>query len=264
MLLSIHAIPAQAQIPNPGFEIWVDQAGGYSDPLQWTTNNHACCVSVTPDLNSHSGFLALNVINNGPGIEGPLPGWAQTVFTLNDPAYGITFYVRCDSMQGTGKGMVQVYGFSDGNMQLAGTWETTELIPEYTEFHIMTTDLNAFDSVAIRVEAWAGSDPLGQATGHADLSVDDLHLIYTVQVQEEEKRRPYVVNDPDAGIIRLHDPHRMLASYRIVDYSGRLITGSSVNSSITDMELSAMASGAYLIMMREYTGDVTTARFIVP
>ena len=168
-------IQANAQtIPNAGFENWTLQGGGYEDPDNWTTNNMSNGVSVSKITDSHSGNYALQVINNYPGFEGPLTGFATFTFTDSNIVNKISAYVKCDSISGFGKGIISVAGYTGSTWQYIGNWETTSAIPQYVLIDIQLTPLIHFDSIAIYLVSLGPHDCLGQSTGYAALKVDDI------------------------------------------------------------------------------------------
>src|SRR5258705_5026839 len=53
-------------IPNADFEAWWFWAGWGPEPSMWTTNNsQLLAANVVMDSNSHSGTLAMQLINSG-------------------------------------------------------------------------------------------------------------------------------------------------------------------------------------------------------
>jgi len=178
----LHGI-AFCQIPNSGFESWTI-INGVEEPDSWKTNNSIFGtvqpgrISVTKTLDSHSGNYALNVINNGPSIEGPLPGHATAVF-IDSAVSKISAYVKCDSIAGTGKGIISISGFTGSSHLEIGRWETNVEIPQYIFIEMLLFPLNNYDSLSIRIEAYAEMNPLGFPTGYASFTVDQLTALET-------------------------------------------------------------------------------------
>ncbi len=108
--LPVTSVKAQT-IPNSGFENWTTVLGQYENPDYCNTNNAASIVSVSKTTDSYSGMYALQITNNAPSFEGPLPGYATTVFTSPNNISAIEAYVKCDSISGTGEGRIYVYGY---------------------------------------------------------------------------------------------------------------------------------------------------------
>ena len=78
--LSLLAPRAQAQPPNGGFEDWVDNGGGYLDPVDWVTTNAAVgLLSVEQFSPAMTGDHAMRVHTWDPGI-GAFAGSASARF----------------------------------------------------------------------------------------------------------------------------------------------------------------------------------------
>lgn len=163
------------QIPNPGFENWAI-VNDIEEPDSWETNNKPSPSyrSVTKTNDNYNGNYALQVINKGFTIEGFGPGYATTVFTINDLVNTVSAYVKCDSLEGTGKGQMYVYGYLNSDREQIGYWETGVLIPGYMFIEIPLDPVLDYDSIEIQIVGWAGSSSMGQ-TGFARLKVDQLN-----------------------------------------------------------------------------------------
>jgi hypothetical protein len=168
-------IQANAQtIPNAGFENWTMQPGGYEDPDNWATLNYPGWISVSKTSDSYSGNFALQVTNNALGLEGPLPGFALIVFTDTNVINKISAYVKCDSISGTGKGIIKVWGFLGGLTTPIGLWETNTEISQYTLIDIPLSPINNYDSMMVEIMGFAENAPNGTSTGYALFTVDEM------------------------------------------------------------------------------------------
>jgi hypothetical protein len=98
-LILLSPVLAVSQISNADFENW-SILNGVEEPDNWNTNNHPNSISVTKTSDSYSANYAMQLINNGMSLEGPLPGYAMTFFTTNDFVNQISAYVKCDSLTG--------------------------------------------------------------------------------------------------------------------------------------------------------------------
>ncbi len=252
-----------AQIPNAGFESW-EMFPGFEEPTDWVTNNDPCCVSVTRSDNAHTGDYALNLINNGPSFEGPLPGYASVTFASTVNANTVGFQARCDTISGTGLGVVQVFGRIGTYFEEIGSWQTDTTIGEYTYFEITTPPFLNYDSIRIVITASAMNDPLGSSTGHADLTIDDLTTEFTTGISEmDDTGSPLIYPNPSSWLIHVQDPEGSIRSVQIFNADGRLVRELKVNSGTVVLDMAGEAPGTYMLKTIHRNGLSTARRIIL-
>jgi hypothetical protein len=254
--------PAQ-QIPNGGFEHWTSISGQFEEPDFWITNNAVNSVSVSKTTDSYSGNYAMQIINNGPSFEGPLPGYALTTFSSNANIFDfLTCYVKCDSISGTGEGRIKIYGFLSGVIQLIGWWQTDTLIPQYTFVQVPMNPQVNFDSIQINIEAFSKIDQLGNASGYTLLKVDNLNLIIGTNGLNTNDYNKEILIFPnpftDRVIIDFSRCLKMPSKIEIYDSLNKLVFQTSISSSPINLQtvlnLSGLARGKYTLLITSDKG----------
>ncbi|HKR05608.1 MAG TPA: T9SS type A sorting domain-containing protein [Bacteroidia bacterium] len=247
-------------IPNAGFEYWTMMPGQYENPDNWSTNNAAGSISVSKTTDSYTGNYALRVINNGPSFEGSLPGYATIVYTSNSIVNKITAYVKCDSISGTGKGKIIVYGYSGTTIQQLGSWETSLEIPQYSLVQIPLNPVNTYDSILINIEAYAQMDGLGFPTGYADLKADQLTEDLTSGIKESNFNSSLkIFPNPfsEYTTLTFDNPKGKSFTLTVYDSLKRLVrTTRNITSGQIKVEGKKLPPGTYILKIKSDDGAI--------
>jgi hypothetical protein len=256
-------ISSYCQIPNSDFENWAI-INGIEEPVYWETNNEINSISVTKTNESYEGNFALQVINNGPSFEGPLPGYASVVFApVNIPAQ-ISAYVKCDRISGTGKGIISVLGFSEGMDNIIGKWETTVEIPQFTLIKIPLNPVKQYDSLAIIIEAFAGMDTLGWPTGNSSIKVDCLSDETNTVINELSFNSSLTVfPNPCRKELNIRNSGGTIYQCVIFNVSGKLLFKKNFGISDIRLNLKDYRQGIYFIRTIDNKGIITTNKIIM-
>lgn len=243
------------QIPNPGFEAWTI-INNVEEPDGWDTNNeYPLALSVSKTTDSYEGDFALQVIGDGPSFEGPGPGFASAVFTTNGVANKISAYVKCDSISGTGKGIIRVFGYSNQVMQEIGYWETNVVIPQYALVEIPLTPAEIFDSIQVILVSNSIMDGTGWPTGFARLKVDDLkgEIISGTNDLAPGKLLEIFPN-PCRDELNLKYTGGALSELQIFDINGRVVFQQRLFTSSAKINVEHFDRGVYFIRTIDQNG----------
>ena len=262
------AIQTNAQIiPNSGFENWTLQAGGYEDPDNWYSGNAANYISVSKTTDSYSGNFALQIINNGPGPDlGPWPGYASTMYIDTNILSKISAYVKCDSISGTGKGIIKVWGFLGGLTSAIGLWETSNEIPQYSLIDIPIFPLNHYDSIMVQIIGFAENAPNGTSTGFAMLKVDALSKETSSGIDESDFNKTIkIFPNPfdEYTVLTFKNTTGINCTLTIYDSQGKLIQRiDNPTSGKIKIERKNLSSGVYTFKIQSEM-EIGSGEFIV-
>jgi hypothetical protein len=256
------SITSYSQIPNSDFENW-SVIDGMEEPVNWQTNNEINSISVSKTTDRYGGDFALQVINNGPSFEGPMPGYATVVYTsMNVPAE-ISAYVKCDSISGTGKGIISVVGYSAGKDNEIGKWETSVEIPHFTLIKVPLNPARHYDSIAIRLEAYAGMDIVGWPTGHASIKADRLSDGSAAEINEIYCNSYLeVFPNPCHDELLISCAEGTISECTIFNACGIVLYKKNVAVSDIRLDLEDYQRGLYFIRTVDNKGIITNTRVI--
>lgn len=232
-------------IPNAEFENWTSVSGQFEEPDFWITNNAVNSVSVSKTTDSYSGNYAMQIINNGPSFEGPLPGYALTTFSSNGNIFDFfTCYLKCDSISGTGEGRIKIYGFLSGVKQQIGGWQT--------------------DSVYI--EAFSKIDQLGNASGYTLLKVDNLNFIVGTSINLHEFNKNYIIYPnptSDQSHLNFNNLNGEIFFLEIYNSHGKLVRIMEDIQVPLVVEKGNLRSGLYYFQIKSRDGLIHTGKWII-
>jgi len=251
------------QLPNSEFENW-SIINSIEEPDNWGTNNETGSISVSKTNDSYGGNFALQVINNGPSFEGPLPGYATVLFTNNNIVNKISAYVKCDSISGTGKGIISVHGYLSSVKQEIGYWETSVLLPQYTLIEIPINPVGNYDSIEIRIESFAEMDLLGWPTGYARLKVDQLTEEITSDIKELSFNKSLkIFPNPCHEELNINYLEGVLTEFLVFDINGKLLFQKNIDNSSIKINVKHYQKGLYFIRTIDHKGLIKTYKVII-
>jgi Secretion system C-terminal sorting domain len=263
ILIALLSINAFGQIPNSDFEYW-DIRNGIEEPVDWITNNEINSISVSKTTDGYEGDFALHIINNGPSFEGPLPGYASVIYTSGIIPTEISAYVKCDSVSGTGKGIISVISYLEGMESEIGKWETMDEIPQFTLVLIPLNPVGHYDSIAIRLEAFAGMDVLGWPTGHASLKVDHLRDGSESDLNEFSRSSSLkVFPNPCHDIVNISNPEGTISECAIINACGKVLYKKSFGGSDIRLDIKDYQQGLYLLWSMDNKGIIWKNKIII-
>lgn len=265
------ATSAFAQIPNGGFESWVDQ-GSYMDPAGWLTYNDIENPSgpvITVEQGSPGAvgaFYALITTRAVPGATA-IQGWCS----LN----GFSFSSRPAELIGQWQ-----YGIQPGDtgvVSIAMTkWNTTFGTRDPIAFGELkvTGDLTGWNPLSVPITYYSTEVPdsayiqFEASIDFADpvvgsfLKVDDLAFAGMVGMQEQTAALELRIF-PSPATDRLN----VVADQRIAEVKVLDITGRTVLSRVTDgrevvLEVGGLNTGRYLVQLRMKDGTSMVRPFL--
>jgi len=263
ILLPLALLPllAHAQIPNGGFENWVDQ-GGYLDPVGWLTYNDI--VIVTP-----GGWTATTVEQGSPGVVGAYHAVITTVAVPFGPI--IQGWISAGSSSGNSgfpytqrPGMLTgqwQYGIQPGDtaqVQVAlskwnsgtnstepvafGTLEVTGSLGTWQAFAVPFTYISSETPDTAYIQIVSSIDFSAPVAG-SFVKVDDLAFVGTVGMSELAPMLVSVFPSPASNILTVtcSEP----GDLQLIDASGRVVLRSRIASNTATVDVLALASGLY-------------------
>lgn len=280
-VLSVFCFPMllAQDIPNPGFENWV-QYGGYKDPEGWYTINSLTVlgglVTVTQatGTDAHSGSYAMR-LRSGSIFGQVAPGIAATGSinpTTQDIDGGIPYSLRPYYLvgwykyepAGTDTATISV-SFTRWNSQTQqteavgeGVFIQTQTVNTYTEFGTPITYYSAElpDTMVIVILSSSGNTPVPNST----LYVDDLWLDFQTgagSLPLPELPAAYPVPASDAFYI---DNTGGQALYlQLWHPNGQQVTATPLVPGINHLNLEALPSGMYFYRLTEANGRLVRA-----
>jgi len=256
------SITANCQVPNSDFENW-NIVDGIEEPVNWRTNNEINSISVSKTADSYAGNFAMQIINNGPSFEGPLPGYTTVIYASNTVPAEISAYVKCDSISGTGKAIINIVGYLAGKDNEIGKWETIVEIPHYTLIKIPLSPARHYDSIAIRLEAYAGMDALGWPTGHASIKADRLSDGSGTETNEIEYYPSLLVfPNPCHEEVNIGSAEGTISECLVFDVFGRDLFRKSFCVSDIRLDFGHYPQGLYFIRTIDNKGIMTNITII--
>ncbi|MFM7079290.1 MAG: T9SS type A sorting domain-containing protein [Bacteroidota bacterium] len=271
----------QNATPNPGFENWT-QVGNYFNPDGWNNLNSQTailgvltCSRVTAAADVRSGSYAVKLTTRSVfGITAN--GITSTATLITTPPYGVTggipYSLRPDSITGWYKytpaspsdsGFFQFVlqgsaGDTIGYVKLC-TPNTT--VSTYTRFSAPIT----YFSQATPVNSYwilSSSDGNNPVVNSA-LFVDDLALVFnpTSSLNTLESPDDFAIYpNPASNTISVQS--RSESMVFVFDCAGRMIKAINAQFGKTEIDVSSLSSGLYVVTMKEADGNIKRSRFI--
>jgi hypothetical protein len=271
----------QNATPNPGFENWT-QVGNYFNPDGWNNLNSQTailgvltCSRVTAASDVHTGSYAVKLTTRSVfGITAN--GITSTATLITTPPYGVTggipYALRPDSITGWYKytpaspsdsGFFQFVlqgsaGDTIGYVKLC-TPNTT--VSTYTRF---SAPITYFSTATPTNSYWilSSSDGANPVVNSA-LFVDDLALVFnpTSSLNTPESSDVFSVHpNPVTNSITVQSQPGSLIC--VFDYSGKLVTNTGAQSEQTELDVSGLSSGLYVVSITEANGVIKKGRFV--
>lgn len=264
-----------AQIPNGGFENWVDE-GGYIEPIGWLTYNDVITTggplaSVEQGTPGFPGTYHCVIISRAVPSGSPIQGWisagsssGQAGFPYTQrPAmltgqwqYGVqagdtaeVFIALSKWNSGTSSAEAIAFGILQvtGNL---GTWQGFSVPLEYIS-------ADAPDTAYIQI---VSSIDFYQPVVGSFVKVDDLAFVGSVGIPEQALTEVRVFPSPAADA--LHITTTVSGALRLFDASGRVLLHSTINGTRT-LDVSSFAPGLYSYQLVDKDGiPVAAGRWV--
>ncbi len=275
--LACSCTAAVAQIPNGGFEQWVDQ-GGYTEPTNWLTYNDVLtpqgyfitCEAGTPGAadNYHA-----TITSRTPAGGSTVQGWMSA--GENGCCAGFPCTERPAMLTGqwqygiqpsdTGFVMIALSawnGSSGGPEIIAiGTLEITGNIGAWTSFSVPFTYLSNATPDTAYIQFAASKDFLAPVEG-SFMKVDDLAFVGIVGIEEAVTTPQFdLFPSPAADVLHIAGNER-IAGLVVVDLSGRTVMIRTMNTEHITLDVQDLPAGRYFVHGRMAGGTRGVRSFV--
>ena len=252
ILFSVTAM-AQDSIPNNDFENWYSA----TTPYNWETTNiflppgTATCIA---DSNAYNGNLAMQ-LKTIKLDDFLIPGVATLGHVeIYSTSGGIPYTDKPNSLSGfvkhPGQGdsiFVAVQFFNKGQLIGAGTWGTTDSIPNYTSFTAPIQFYSNENPDTMNIVLL--TDPNKQGS---TFIVDDLHLeIQTGVTMKREIKRLHIYPNPATNELNIDPQTQAYYDYSIYSNSGEKLQGENNIRGRKKTNLNILDPGTYIIVVME-------------
>jgi hypothetical protein len=261
---------AIAQIPNGGFESWVDQ-GGYIEPANWNTYNDV----ITPQgyfitveagtpgaVGNYHAVLTSLTIPQGSTIQ----GWMSTGFAFSERPATLTGQWQYGIQPSdTGEVVIALTGPNDitGEQEMIayGTLEVTGSLGTWTSFSVPFTYFsNATPDTAYIVFA-ASKDFLAPVDG-SFMTVDDLEFTGTVGM-DDAATLPHFSLHPSPTHDVLHiEGEQHITEVTMMDVTGRMILQHTVQAERSQLDVQHLRAGRYFLLVTTLDGTRSVRSFV--
>jgi len=257
--LTFSLATATAQIPNSGFESWVDQ-GGYLDPADWLTDNSIFDIGGpvytveqgTPGAaGNYHALITTKALSGGSVIQ----GWMSAGSTSDHAGFPCTdrpailtglwqFGIQPDD---TAQVTVALSKWNSSTLSTEGValgvLEVTGSLANWQTFTVPLTYLSTGipDTAYIQILSSINFD--GAVVG-SFVKVDDLAFAGTVGMDEQADRTSLLVF-PSPGTDVLNISTAESGELRLMDATGRMVLRSRVNGPAATLDVSTLAPGLF-------------------
>jgi len=238
-------------IPNAGFESWL-WIGWFTNPEGWTTNNSQIMINtVIPDTDSHSGSLAMKMVNGNTIIP-----YAACGFDITEHPLALSGYTK-NQLFNNDSAMISIHIYNSGVLVDSGYQVVYGGInPNYTSFSVPVTQNSASaDSCVIRF--WGGT------VYQSSVTYDDLYLSFPsgISVMNDEQLflvMPNPVHDffyvllnadpSNEATVTIHDLEgRLVAEEKIIAINSRIMESFAPVHQANEVYVGTLPAGAYLL-----------------
>jgi hypothetical protein len=245
-----------AQIPNAGFENWIENGWGYN-PEDWETENSELVQPVTQDLEAHEGMYAMKVtaVPTGVGEWGE----ASTTVPIDYIPASLNFWVKTQVENGYVQVLIEF--FLDEVQFTSYTWDNTESINEWTFVSIeMTQQEPVLTHAKISVFAQVGDLIAGQA----QISIDEMSFGETNTVSDHSFNNIRVYPNPAKDSFKFDAENHTVDRIEIYALDGKMGMAVELNDLNTkEVDISSLAPGMYQLMFSHALQPVGVSKLLV-
>jgi len=265
-------VTASAQIPNGGFENWVNQ-GGYLEPVGWLTYNDVQTVggsTVEQGVPGNPGsFHVVVTTRQATGGGSPIQGWVSAGTSGTNS--GFPYTARPAMLTGqwqygiqpndTAQILVALNNGGSGTPVALGTLEVTGSLGAWQMFQVPLTYLSTEtpDTAYIQI---VSSINFGDPIVGSFVKVDDLDFLGTVGVNELPASAALsVLPNPGSNEFTLFLPpgaHRI----DVFDATGRCVLVERTNELRPLLDARGLAPGIFLVSVRNERGEQSVVRWV--
>jgi hypothetical protein len=268
---------ATAQIPNGGFEQWVDQ-GGYLDPVGWRTYNDAVPGATVifvergspgPVGNYHAVLTSRLV----PGSSIPIQGWVSA--GVSGTNAGFPYASRSAALTGLWQYGIQP---TDSGQVVAAfsKWNTLTSSTELIGFGSLevTGDLTEWQSFSVPIEYFSSETPdtafvwiaasidFTAPVAGSFMKIDDLAFVGSVGMNEHVvDARVSMFPSPATDFLNIRTS--VPGTLNFTDVNGRRVMSTAIVNDIRMIDVTGLAPGLYTYQLIGRNGfPVATGRWM--
>lgn len=258
---------ASAQIPNAGFESWVDM-GGYTEPIGWNTYNDvwtqqgyfATCDPGTPGaVGFYHAMLTSRTVQQGTT---PIQGWMSTSFAYTDrPAMLTGQWQYGIQPNDTGQVTVALVNSAASTSIALGTLSVTGNLSSWQLFQVPLTYFSTDIPDTAYIQIVSSIDFASPVAG-SFVKVDDLRFEGSVGISEKARHTPVFLY-PSPGTDVLNFKTSVPGTLQLLDTVGRVVLHVPVTSPVGAVDVSSLAPGLYTYRSTDRKGNVVaTGRWV--
>lgn len=240
-------------IPNGNFESWF-VVGFLEYPESWETDNTESQTTVTKDLDSYEGELAMRVTAQPTGVIEY--GEATALFEISTTPAALNFYAKTELEYGAAS--VEVTFLNQDTEIYTTDWFSSTSMEDYTLISIPLSIAGPVITHArIKVTTQVG-DLIG---GSAWISVDAMEFGLPLDVNKTELNAFKVYPNPAHDYLTIQSDEILLGNIKIYDAQGKMVFGKRISDTSAKIDIRNLSSGAYTL--RSDNMNVRASKFIV-
>lgn len=274
VVLITMTIKTNAQIPNNGFENWIN-AGNYDDPTEWATMNPYCsgpfysALKSTDHYPASVGNYSIRVENNtsltqftggyGMAMTNSFDYPFKPAFPIVGNPTSLCGYFKYNSLNNDSL-FIRIVFFENSIMLGYNTFITGITTPTWTSFTLPLTYPSA-DSATIYFSAFYPSGQFDGPNGNSVLFVDNLsfdNLISSISEQNFRNNTFSLYPNPDYSIVNLNieNAEKIDLTLNIYDVLGALVKSEILKQNQRQINIVDLCNGTYIfeIKSKEWAG----------
>lgn len=273
LICTFSLVAASAQIPNGGFEQWVDE-GNYVDPVGWLTYNDAVpaatVVFVEPGGPGPVGnFHAVITSRDVPGGGMPIQGWASAGSSGSNA--GFPYSARPAMLTGQWQYGVQPNDTAQIEIALInsasqtwiahGTLKVTGDLDAWQLFEVPFTYFSSEVPDTAYIQISASIDFTAPVAG-SFIKIDDLAFVGGTVGIAGSAALPQVSVFPIPASDRLTITSDTSGELRLLDATGRTILTKRLTGKTLDLDVSAFSPGLYFYQISDGRSVMASGRWL--
>ncbi len=256
-ILCLFAIQSSfAQIQNAGFEDWENINTWNLTPVDWQTGNNQLQEPVTQDMDAYEGDYAMKVTSVGA----PLGEYAEasTIVDIDYIPASLDFYAKTLCEFGAVRVRVTFY---NGESEFSShEWFTAENFEEWT---LITIPLTQNEPVLTHAKISVIAEVGDLIAGDAIISVDAMGFGITNGINTRPDLSLSVYPNPANQSITIDNASGEITNISVHDITGRLVKQSTVNTAVTQLDVSALPIGVYTVLANLRDGNSSIQKLVI-
>lgn len=254
-----------AQVPNSGFENWVNDIDGNYNPEFWTTSNSTPDTSVRPYTPAYAGNFSMQVSSLPVGGGFVIPGMAYINYTSHQRPTQMTICMR-STVANSDQILVYYSSWRNDTMIAAVGNCTFHIDSTMSQFHCLTFPITYTRDVMIpdtaQVMILAGY--LSSAQAGTSVIVDEIILSGDdngISETSTDNAIELFLNTEN-NQISIYSMQSILSSIDIYDITGRTVYAEKTNLNFEKLSLNSFASGIYFVKVQLKDGEIAVKKIV--